>query len=464
MNNQETLGEYASGSTPDESADQQINSRFWGEIPVEWDIADPDQIYEVNPNPSATSSPNTYIEMDALDTELPWPEYFGSRDATEYSGKTFTKGDTLFARITPCTENGKTAIVPEMETEVGIGSTEFAVLSPREDRIVPWFLYYLAKSHPVRNYAISRMRGSTGRQRVPFDVFRRELDYPLPPLKEQRKVASVLHSVDLAIQKSKEIISQTERVRSGVIQDLVEQGLNSEGKLRAAFDAKPSLYEEKNGRTVPSTWSVAKLSDIGDWQSGKTPRKSVDEYWGGSIPWVSAKDMKTLRLSETEDKITESAVDDGAPLSPPDSLLILVRGMILDHTLPIVRPTETVSFNQDVKAIHPNDQVNPDYLAYWLESNSEEVLALVTTASHGTKRLATEALGNLSIPVPPLEEQTEIVDRVREFDNKIDVEKSHVDQLKSFKKGLLQDLLLGDVRTAGKEIDVPDEVKNYEPE
>jgi type I restriction enzyme S subunit len=173
--------------------------------------------------------------------------------------------------------------------------------------------------------------------------------------------------------------------------------------------------------------------------------------------------MKSLRLSDSEDKITETAVEDGAPLAPSNSLLILVRGMILDHTLPVVRPTREASFNQDVKAILPDEEVNPDFLAYWLKTNSNEVLALVTAASHGTKRLSTGALGNLSVPLPPEDEQAEIVDRVEKFDREINVEESYANRLKNLRKGLMQDLLSGDVRTAGKEIEIPDEVKNHEP-
>src|SRR5699024_8210760 len=104
--------------------------------------------------------------------------------------------------------------------DVGIGSTEFAVLSPKCSSVNPWFLYYLGKSHPVHNYAISRMRGSTGRQRVPFSVFRRELDIALPPLEEQRKVATVLYTVDQVIQKTREVIEQIRQVRQGLVQDL----------------------------------------------------------------------------------------------------------------------------------------------------------------------------------------------------------------------------------------------------
>jgi len=157
MSEEATLDEFVNDTDMDDEQTRPAVSRFWGEIPEEWKLTEPDEVYDVNPNPKPEEEPNTYIEMDALDTGLPWPRYFGERNASEYSGKTFTTGDTLFARITPCTENGKAAIVPEMKTEVGIGSTEYAVLSPKQGRILPWYLYYVSKSHPVHDYAVSRM-------------------------------------------------------------------------------------------------------------------------------------------------------------------------------------------------------------------------------------------------------------------------------------------------------------------
>jgi len=372
-------------------------------------------------------------------------------------------------------ENSATNVVPTnsiiISTRMTVGEpflnrVEMAInqdmkaIIPDTDIADPWFLVYsLSDKDP---YLKSLGRGTTVNGITTKDLKLTHLG--LPPLEEQRKIASVLYTVDQAIQKTEEIIYQTERVRKGTLQDLVTRGLNQIGELRPSYLEEPALYKETAGRTVPSEWKVSKLSDIGEWMSGKTPKKSENKFWGGSIPWISAKDMKSLRLTDSEDKITEAAVEEGAPLAPSDSLLILVRGMILDHTLPIVRPAQEVSFNQDVKAILPYEDINPDYLAYWLKTNSNEILALVTAASHGTKRLSTEALGNLSVPIPPKDEQAEIVDHINEFDRKIDIEKSRVGRLKNLKKGLMQDLLSGEVRTAGKEIDIHDEVKNHEPE
>lgn len=253
MSEEQTLDEFAgdTGATSEQTG--QPESRFWNQIPNGWKLVDGTDVYEVNPNPKSDEEPNTYIEMDALDTELPWPRYFGERNASEYSGKTFSAGDTLFARITPCTENGKAALVPEMDTRVGIGSTEYAVLSPRRERILPWYLFYLAKSHPVHDYAVSRMRGSTGRQRVPFSVFRQELDIALPPLEEQRKIASVLYTVDQAIRKTEEITEQVQGIKQGLVNEVVLRGIEC--------DSYQSIRVGPHEFEIPSHWETVSITE-----------------------------------------------------------------------------------------------------------------------------------------------------------------------------------------------------------
>ncbi len=129
--------------------------------------------------------------MGAVNENSPHISYFGKREAGQGGGSRFKENDVLFARITPCTENGKTALVPKLESEVGLGSTEFIVLSPLKQILDPKFLYYFVKSDRVRNYAISRMTGTTGRQRVPKEVFEQELMIALPPIDEQKKIGEI---------------------------------------------------------------------------------------------------------------------------------------------------------------------------------------------------------------------------------------------------------------------------------
>jgi type I restriction enzyme, S subunit len=87
--------------------------------------------------------------------------------------------------------------------------------------------------------------------------------------------------------------------------------------------------------------------------SGGTPSKGNSDYWGGYIPWVSAKDMKNFWVNDTEDMLTAEGAESATSLVPSGSTLLLVRGMTLHNDIPIVRVRRPSTFNQDVKAVMP---------------------------------------------------------------------------------------------------------------
>ena len=118
-------------------------------------------------------------------------------------GSKFQKGDTLMARITPCLENGKIARYdPKDKAEFGHGSTEFIVIRGRPEVTDNDFAYYLTRCDEVRNYAISQMMGTSGRQRVPTDSLG-HLRVLIPPLPEQRRIAHVLGTLDDKIEQNR---------------------------------------------------------------------------------------------------------------------------------------------------------------------------------------------------------------------------------------------------------------------
>ena len=431
-----------------------------GIMPADWNIKRLDDICDINPDGFSEDDWDgetfEYISLsEASEGEILRSKTIPLDDAPDRAQRKIKAGDVLVGTVRP--KQVSHGLVTE-EHDGKICSSGFGVLRTGSD-LNGFYLLQEVLSHRFFRQMEAYVAGS-GYPAVNIGDLKKHR-IGIPPVLEQRKIASILYNINQGIQKTEEIIEQTKRVREGLLQDVMERGVTKEGHLRPQPSEAGNLFEEKEGIRVPPTWKVEQLADTGDWVSGKTPKRSESSYWGGSTPWISAKDMKTLRVGETEDSITEIAVEDGATIVPSDSVLVLVRGMTLDHSLPIVRPKKDVSFNQDVKAILPHDEINPDYLAYWLESNEREILGLVTEASHGTKRLSTESLGNVPVSIPPLDEQSTIVDRIMIFDSKFKEQKSYAERLKRFKRGLMQDLLSGDIRTVDRDIDVLPEVEKY---
>ena len=144
-------------------------------------------------------------------------------------------------------------------------------------------------------------------------------------------------------------------------------------------------------------YTADKLDDVADMLSGGTPRKSNEDYWNGSIPWLTPKDMGRW-WGVTESRVTPGAIGNGTRLAPKESIFIAVRGMSLHNEIRIIRPDRAIAFNQDIKAIVTRKGINPVYLYYVMVSRKPELLDVVEAAGHGTGRLPTDKLKNMRIP------------------------------------------------------------------
>src|SRR5687767_5663096 len=115
----------------------------------------------------------------------------------------------------------------------------------------------------------------------------------------------------------------------------------------------------------PPSWSRASLGSLGRWSGGGTPSKDDASFWSdGSIPWVSPKDMKVLRIRDSEDHISADAVQkSAAKLIEAGSVLIVTRSGILEHTLPVAVADIQVTVNQDLKALSVYEGIEPSFVA-----------------------------------------------------------------------------------------------------
>ncbi len=350
---------------------------------MKWPFVHLADVAEINPRRKDTSAlgPKTivgFVPMSAVSETTATITTVEPRPFEEVNkGFTaFRENDVLFAKITPCMENGKAAVARGLPNGVGFGSTEFHVLRPRTG-LIPEFIYYFVRQPSFRVDAKRQFRGAAGQQRVP-DSFLVEYRVPLPAPSEQRRIV--------------ELLEQADALR----------------RLRTEADALavrilPALFRRMFGDPVtnPKGWPVQPLGQLADFVSGATPSKERAEFWDGVVPWVSAKDMKALEITDSIDHISETALrDTNIKLIAPGAVLIVVRGMILAHTVPIALNQVPLTINQDMKALVPVGDVPAEFLQWALLSQHQNVLRLVTTAAHGTRKLDTDALNSLPIPVP----------------------------------------------------------------
>ena len=150
--------------------------------------------------------------------------------------------------------------------------------------------------------------------------------------------------------------------------------------------------------------------------------------------------MKRLFLEDSEDHISDAAVDDGARLVPEGTLLMLTRGMTLLKDVPICVLRREMCFNQDVKGLRSKDGVNGLFLAWMLIGNEDRLLAMVNIAGDGTGKIDTDELNALALTVPSKPEQQRIASCQSSLDALITAETQKLDALKTHTRGLMQQL------------------------
>jgi type I restriction enzyme S subunit len=137
---------------------------------------------------------------------------------------------------------------------------------------------------------------------------------------------------------------------------------------------------------------------------GGTPSKAIEEYWNGSIPWASVKDLKSGYLSSTQDFISQKGVENSSTKVIPKGTLLIATRMAVGK---VAIPSIDVAINQDLKAIYCNSSLNQKFLFYVLKSKADYFDSVATGAT--VKGIKINHITDLQIPLPPLPQQQRIV-------------------------------------------------------
>ncbi len=185
-------------------------------------------------------------------------------------------------------------------------------------------------------------------------------------------------------------------------------------------------------------WTDSTLGQVADFICGSTPSKDEPSFWGGTLPWVSAKDMKHFLLYDAEDHLTEEGARNATRVSPAGTVLLLTRGMTLLTDVPICVIRRPMAFNQDVKALRPRVGVRVEYLPYLLLGLKPRLLNLVDLAGHGTGRLNLDELKSLEVVLPPENEQLSIARILGALDDKIELNRRMNETLEAMARALFK--------------------------
>lgn len=353
--------------------------------------------------------------------------------------------DDIVLRLTDL-QNDKRSLRSAIVKEPGIITS--AYLAIRSRNIEPSFLAYLLRSYDLTKVFYSM--GGGLRQSMKFAEMKR-LPVLVPSSEEQTAIAAFLDreiaKIDALIEEQEKLIALLKEKRQALISHAVTKGIDPNAPM------KDSGIEWLG--QVPAHWELKPLKYLVTLQSGGTPDKSNPDYWDGTIPWASAKDIKVEVLRDTEDHITDAAVVGGAAsMAPAGAVVVVVRGMILARTFPVTLLANPMAINQDLKALRVANSAESRFLAWYLRGTANESLTRLDEAGHGTKALRMGSWSSLMIASPSVDEQCVIADyleaRMHQIDDLV-IESEHaINLLKERRAALISAAVTGkiDVRQA----------------
>ena len=292
-------------------------------------------------------------------------------------------GDCLISRLPD--PAGRSCILPATGERM-ITAVDCTIVRFNLKKIIPEFFNFYSQSYDYLDAVDSETTGTTRKR-----ISRSKLGLvpiPLPPLPEQQRIVGILDEAFEGIATAK---------------------ANAEKNLqnaRALFESHLQSVFSQRGEG----WVEKRLDELCTFSSGGTPSKGNSSYWQGEIPWISGRDMKSTRLSDSALHISKAAVDESATrMASAGTLLILVRGMGLAHGAQIAELLVPCAFNQDIRGIHAKPGLLPRYLLFALRDVINLSDTVLSNAAHGTLKIDSHELQKVMIPFPPLEQQRRIV-------------------------------------------------------
>lgn len=191
--------------------------------------------------------------------------------------------------------------------------------------------------------------------------------------------------------------------------------------------------------TAKHDWPMVRLGDVCEVVSGGTPKTSVEEYWGGEIPWVTPADLsklKGLEISSGERAITQRGVDKSSAVLLPAGSVVLSSRAPIGYVAIAQVPMAT---NQGCKSFIPSSEVDARYLAHYLLSQKDALQSLGTGATF--KELSKSRAADIRIPLPPLDEQRRVAAILDEVGRLSSIQIKKVEGLEALKRVVVEEFL-----------------------
>lgn len=453
---QASLDEIVNGYTPSEGEEDDYSAPdIAEEVPEDWEIV---TVEDLNADLLGGGTPSK--SNDAYwGGEIPWASVKDLDGITLSETEDYITQEGLDDSASNLIPSHSIVISTRMTVgEPFVNLTEMAInqdmkgIIPDENLVnTYYFVYNLRKKDP---YLKSLGRGTTVDGITTVDLERTHIE--LPPLDEQRKIASILYNVDKAIRKTEEIVEQSKRVKKGMMQDIFTEGYYEHENYKEVYLGPKKLQ-------IPNEWEFKEFDKFAT-KVRDGPHITPD-YVEEGIPFVSSQNVSPFRdefdFESYEKCISEETYKEINKNCRPEKGDLLISRRATIGPTQLVRSDKKFGYFVGVAIIKTDEQAHNPYLEQLL--NWSEIQKLWHAKSPGST-MNTLNLGTIKaqkVPLPPIEEQEKIAESLYSIDRVRLTSEKKKDQLNRLKRGLMQDLLTGKVRTTSHSIDVLPQVENH---
>jgi len=333
-----------------------------------------------------------------------------------------------------------------------------AIIRPRPDVLDPKFLRYALVTPACQAYLLALASSGATRNALTKAMIE-ELRVDAPPIGEQRAIANILGTLDDKIELNRQTSETLEAMARALFKswfvDFDPVRAKAGGRQPSGMDAEtaklfPSEFVESELGEIPKGWTCAPLERWATVLSGGTPSKSNPSLWNGDLPWISPKVMTSIHADEADAFVTRQAVGDGTRIAPTGSTLIMVRGMGLHREVRVSQVRREVTFNQDVKALVPQ-QIEANLLMFAMLDAQEVLLGRVESSGHGTGKLPSEILLSHLIVMPDAAALRKLAGIFTNINDRIASARAENRHLAALRDTLLPALLSGELPVGGAE-------------
>lgn len=260
---------------------------------------------------------------------------------------------------------------------------------------------------------------------------------------EQIKIAEILSTVDRAIEQTKALIAKQQRIKTGLMQDLLTRGIDEHGNLRS--EQTHEFKDSPLGR-IPVEWKVNPLDVLATRGSGHTPNKRKTEYWNGGIKWISLADSSKLDqvlIEETDKEISDLGIKNSYAVMHLKGTVILSRDAGVGKSAIL---GENMAVSQHFMAWRCKPaKLDNYYLYYWLQRDKSKFEGIASGSTIVT--IGLQFFKEYMIAAPKtIAEQKQISEILSNVDHVLQRSWTYFGKLKRLKTALMQDLLTGKKR------------------